>query len=272
VYNIQVSNNHNYYVGAGHILVHNKTYVYISGYNIRTTFKNWEKHLAVHSGVPAWKDGNDELHFGEIPKSEASDYDWYFLQDGVDSQNIVDWSNPYTQTFDFFTNDLSGQGMASYSWPFSHPLDNKFSSVDLEDAGDGKFKQRKKVDYRGCLTNMWGGCEPVCAIASKLLKDGFFCSYPWNIGLGYMFRKKSIPKLVFVFANEFDNSFTNRYVYSSGGSQFHTPVIVPGSYTGTIRLYVADLGTNTEPIDQYCLKQLETSKPSVVVNAFKKYM
>lgn len=74
---------------------------------------------------------------------------------------------------------------------------------------------------------MWRGCEPTCAILSKLLKNAFFFSYPWNPGIGYMFRK-DVPKLVFVFANEYDNSYTETYDYYDG-FVVHTAVVVPGA-------------------------------------------
>lgn len=118
-----------------------------------------------------------------------------------------DWINPFTQSFDFFTNKLDKQGVSSYDWAFYF---NPNATTRVYDSDTNRYKNVKK--YNGVLTNMWRGCEPVCAILSKLLKDGVFCSYPWNPGVGYMFRRKT-PKLVFVFANEFDNSYTTTYDY-----------------------------------------------------------
>ena len=76
---------------------------------------------------------------------------------------------------------------------------------------------------------------------SKLLKDGFFCSYPWNEGIGYMFRKNT-PKLVFVFTNEYDNSFNIIY-HAADQISSSTPwisssatVVIPGVMSDKIRL------------------------------------
>lgn len=193
------------------------------------SYSKWTKKLAVHTGVPTWKEtvdasqANDpdviqvdggyvKLHFGDVdaesqPGEVSSSFDWYFFDD---KQKLPkNWVNPFANKFDFFTNNLGGYGKTTYDWPFYYDPNAKFKSVDV----DGNNNQITKQAFRGVLTNMWAGCEPVCAILSKLLKDGFFCSYPWNVGLGYMFRKKSIPKLVFVFSNEFDNSFTATYRY-----------------------------------------------------------
>lgn len=63
---------------------------------------------------------------------------------------------------------------------------------------------------RGALSNWWAGCESVCDMVSKLLRDGFMYSYPYNGGFGAHLFRKDIPKLVFVFSNEFDNSLSRR--------------------------------------------------------------
>ena len=128
----------------------------------------------MHVGVPAWQKqgegGAEELVFGDIADT------------------------PFKDTFNFFTNDPSKDEMSTYDWPFYY---------DKNVADNARNPM-----FNGVLSGVWSGCESVCATLSKLLKDGIFCSYPWNIGLGYAFRDKSIPKLVFVFTNEFDNQFT----------------------------------------------------------------
>lgn len=261
---------------------------YIGKQTITTTWHSWKKSLAIHTGVPTWKerlespseqeknqqdvvevDGNYyKMHFGEIPSEESKNYNWYFLPDGVDASNVSTdeeaeskpWSNPFTKKFNFFTNDLSGDGISNYSWPFYYdPYAPKIDSLDLKKKTEGEWKQKKKQNFSGVLTNMWAGCEPVCAILSKLLKDGFFCSYPWNVGLGYMFRK-SVPKLVFVFANEFDNSFTATYDYYKGFI-FQTPLVIPGiKDTGVTFYKVKDVKDKyREPLDPFCVKQLKST-------------
>ena len=59
---------------------------------------------------------------------------------------------------------------------------------------------------KGVLSNAWSGCEPVCTMLSKLLGDGIFLYEPTSCPLGYVFREKA-RRLVFVFTNEFDNSY-----------------------------------------------------------------
>lgn len=231
---------------------------YVVSYYTSTTFKRWKRHLAVHTGVPTWwEDITDEykerhpdhanektpsepnvvkhvgpnghttyrkVHFGEVPND--GHYDWYFVPDEINKpgwkpENVAEWVNPFSKAFDFFTNDLSGTGISSYSWPFYYSPQAK-TQVYRSDTNT----MESVFAYKGVLTNMWRGCEPVCAITSKLLKDGYFFSYPWNEGVGYMFRKKPTVKLVFVFANEYDNAYTASYSYY-GGFKFLTTVVVP---------------------------------------------
>ena len=83
----------------------------------------------------------------------------------------------------------------------------------LDNTSPAKFEwpfYRISSNYKGTLSNMYAGCEPVCNMVAKLIKDGYFYSRPWNDALGYMFRK-NVPALVFVFANEYDNAFTFAY-------------------------------------------------------------
>lgn len=170
---------------------------------------------------------------------------------------------------------MSESGRTIYSWPFYYTTGGTIDSVDLAeyvDSDNKKWKQRKKQKFSGVLTNMWAGCEPVCAIVSKLLNGGFFCSFPWNIGLGYMFRRNT-PKLVFVFANEYDNSFRTGYDYY-GGFGFNTVLVVPGADDTKVTFYGQNLGAVRDAVDPFCVKQLKTtdSTGSNIVNAFDKYM
>lgn len=83
---------------------------YVSHYNHTETFNKWTKKLAVHTGVPTWKEEvNDEykrehpdwendpnlveskgmdyiIHFGDVdygcrPGEVSSSFDWYFFGD-----------------------------------------------------------------------------------------------------------------------------------------------------------------------------------------------
>lgn len=260
---------------------------HVSYYTDRTYYKRWKRHLAVHTGVPTWwEDITDEykerhpdhanektpsepnvvkhvgpnghttyrkVHFGEVPND--GHYDWYFVPDEINKpnwkpENVEEWVNPFSKAFDFFTNDLSGTGISSYSWPFYYSPTAK-TQVYRSDTNT----MESVFAYKGVLTNMWRGCEPVCAITSKLLKDGYFFSYPWNEGVGYMFRKKPTVKLVFVFANEYDNAYTASYSYEDGFG-FSTKVVIPGIQGKDVTFSGMKAKEQKEPIDQYCVKQL----------------
>ena len=280
VYNFEVSGNHNYYVGDYKgILAHNKETYYVSQYTVTTTYHKWHRNLAVHTGVPTWKEQVDEsrkdepnvveddndgyvkIHFGEIDSENESKYRWYFVRDGVTplgvtNENPVWEDNPFTKKFDFFTNQLNKQGVSSYVWPFYYSESGKFYAYDPD-----TNKKSEKMKYNGVLTNIWAGCEPTCAMVSKLLKNGFFCSYPWNHGVGYMFRKNT-PKLVFVFANEYDNAYNVSYDYYTGFSSV-TPVVVPGIKSGNV---------SKSPIDPYCVKQLKGLTKSSSQTRFTQFL
>lgn len=73
---------------------------------------------------------------------------------------------------------------------------------------------------QGVLSNAWSGCEPVCTMLSKLLGDGFFYDEPLSCPIGYAFRK-NVRRLVFVFTNEFDNSYWRNL------SNINQTVIIP---------------------------------------------
>ena len=102
---------------------------------------------------------------------------------------------------------MTAAGISTFNWPFTY------------NASDSD-------NYRGVLSNVFCGCEPTCDMLSKILKDGFFFSFPWNRGIGYLFRKNT-PKLVIVFNNEFDNSMRMSYTWVNGLSIRET-VVLPG--------------------------------------------
>ena len=85
----------------------------------------------------------------------------------------------------FFTYDFTKDGDTDFVWPFTTALERE----------------------RGTLSSWWAGCEPVCDMVNKIIGTGVFYSKPWNQALGHVFRK-DVPRLVFVFSNEFDNSLS----------------------------------------------------------------
>lgn len=108
---------------------------------------------------------------------------------------------------------------------------------------------------KGVLSNTWSGCEPVCTMLSKLLGDGFFYDEPLSCPIGYVFRENA-RRLVFVFTNEFDNSYwrTQR--------QINQTVIIPvRKNENTLTLYrhiVSEEGNSNvhlfDPLDAFCFR------------------
>lgn len=71
-------------------------------------------------------------------------------------------------------------------------------------------------DKKGVLSNYYAGCEPVSEVLATLLGDGIYRGFPWNTSIGYAFRGNNIPRLVFVYTNEFDNSLVRTYYKNTG--------------------------------------------------------
>ena len=176
--------------------------------------------MNVFCGVPAWADGTGDdatLHFGEVQNADTK------------YANDADIFKP---KFNFFTYDPTPDGMGTFRWPFF--TDDKVGGV---------------------LSNMWAGCEPVCEIVSRLLGGGFFFGLPWNKGVGYTFRP-NVPKLVFVFSNEFDNSMNMTFDLEKGFT-IREGVVVPGVTTKALTFYTTGsglLGADTNPPDPYCVR------------------
>lgn len=129
---------------------------------------------------------------------------------------------------------------------------------------------------RGVLVNWYNGSEPVCQVLAELLGGGFFHGFPYTPAIGYMFRNQKIPKLVFVFTNEFDNSIA-RQATTNGENVMVVPGVVNknqvkfypmhGVYTtfnGATVSGVFQEGTKAKklkagcvlPPDPFCLQQL----------------
>ena len=109
---------------------------------------------------------------------------------------------------------------------------------------------------KGVLSNTWNGCEPVCTMLSKLLGDGFFYGEPKSCSIGYVFRENA-RRLVFVFTNEFDNSYWRT---QTGINQ---TVIIPYIMNKTIlglyrHIVVSKEGAYTvnqiDPLDAFCFR------------------
>ena len=111
---------------------------------------------------------------------------------------------------------------------------------------------------KGVLSNAWSGCEPVCTMLSKLLGDGLFYDEPLSCPIGYVFRENA-RRLVFVFTNEFDNSYWRTL------TKINQTVIIPYimNKTKTIlglyrHIVVGKEGAYTvnqiDPLDAFCFR------------------
>lgn len=251
VYNIEVDGNHNYCIGKQKVLVHNKGYddddgptYYPHLYIDFHLFQKKAKTAYYYCGVPAWKESSDDnapLHFGEIPAAEndvdnKSDWGKYLdppaPNEGEEQKTPDQYGRElFKGKFDFYTYDITEDGINSFQWPFT-------------------------VSNKGVLSNWWAGCEPVCETLSVLLQSGLFYGYPYHNGIGYLFRK-NVKKLVFVFSNEFDNSMTR--TYDKKGSHERETVVLPRADSGKITMVSRSnglLGSNQNPYDPYCVRIL----------------
>lgn len=136
-----------------------------------------------------------------------------------------------------FTYDITKNGIDYFDFPFL--CDNAYH----------KF---------GCLSGYYSGCEPSCEMVSKLINDGLFFNHPWNDGIGYMFRGDDVPRLIFVFANEYDNSM---YRYSA--SSIKQCLYAPSVHNKSILLKKLSWGNTFTPLDPFCLQMLHDDRESV---------
>lgn len=117
--------------------------------------------------------------------------------------------------------------------------------------------------HKGVLCNWFGGCESISEVLATLLDNGFFYGFPWTPAIGYTFRKKEIPKLVFVFTNEFDNELCRQ---DESAAWTHSLVAVPGFENDTVQFNPARVGftgifsegwkENLSAFDPYCVSWL----------------
>lgn len=118
-------------------------------------------------------------------------------------------------------------------------------------------------------------------MVSKLLRDGFMYSYPYNGGFGAHLFRKDIPKLVFVFSNEFDNSLSRRRslfrseTWNDGittisfyfDNELFNVVVVPTADGENLTFY-CDAGNSTlnntlMAPDPYCQRILKTNSTNI---------
>lgn len=160
--------------------------------------------LPVFCGVPAWKEEdnteNPTLHLGEIP------------QDGDIRQKMLDQygakTNGFVSSYPLHTYNLTKDGISSFLFPFCNQKDEK-----------------------GFLSNWNSGSEPVCEILARVLREQFFRRnvadpqiVPGRTGHKYAFAyvfRKNVPKIVFVFSNEYDNWISRTHYYNSWSDTYY---------------------------------------------------
>ena len=287
VFNMEVDGNHTYYVGGSGVLVHNKggdgggggkTY-YPKKIHGSFGAQKLTKYMNVFSGVPTWKEqttishageenvikavegGRDvyyKVHFGEIPSGDKSEWEKYDYKDG---NTEVKGANLYKSKFNFFTYDPTENGIDSFDWPFRM----------TKEAAKRKAAYLKA--YKGVLSNWWAGCEPSCDMLAKLLKYQCFYGFPYHIGLGYLFRKE-VPRLVFVFTNEYDNSMVRTYSRESGSVEKEVTYVpsVDGQKVTFHTTASGMLGSDQNAPDPYCTQLLRNYNSVSTKKSFEDYV
>lgn len=111
---------------------------------------------------------------------------------------------------------------------------------------------------KGVLSNWYNGCEPTSEVLSTLLGDGFFYGFPWTSAIGYAFRGNGVPRLIFVYTNEFDNSLVRE---RNSKTKLKNIMMHPSFYRGNVYLVPivnsdeADDDGNRNPPDRNCFNQ-----------------
>lgn len=204
--------------------------------------------MNIFCGVPAWKEyltpGDDDtaiLHFGGIAKGEEENEFWkkYNIKTN-DGDGEVD-DNPFYTSQQFYTYDPTPGGKNTFEWPFGKH-------------GDGK----------GTLSNWWAGCEDITHTIYRLLNGGWCAPKTGDAGnpFGYVFRK-NVPRLVFVYSNEFDNEMSRTYDKYSGSKESWKKYI-PDITKDKKGCLVQSGETKSDVLDPYCLDVLRDADRSAL--------
>ena len=179
-----------------------------------------------HKGVPAYKtDGNG----------------------GISFQNNVP----------FFTYDPR-----SYDGSFECPHVAGYPDFNCDHERESDWGTPEGIYGKGVLSNYYAGCEPVSEVLSTILGEGIFHGFPWNTSIGYSFRGNNIPRLVFVYTNEFDNSLVRSYYdrgWKTEDSHQRNVMLFPRMESDTtIRFYpvveYSQEGEKSTPPDNSCIQ------------------
>lgn len=102
---------------------------------------------------------------------------------------------------------------------------DRLFTYDLTAAGIDTFEFPFCWSEKGCLSTWFSGNESACDMLSMLLSEQAFTGYPYHDGLGYVFRK-GVPRLVFLFTNEYDNYLKTMFTGSNGVYQKNGLVVL----------------------------------------------
>lgn len=158
----------------------------------------------------------------------------------------------FSARYQLFTYDPTENGIDSFDCPFT-------------------------ISDKGTLCNWWAGGENVCDTLTKLLGSGIFARKPYHDGIGYLFRK-NVPRLIFVFTNEFDNSISTTYTNTDGVTSTNNVVVFGtknGDKTVWVNLYNSMTSESGEYIgndapDPYCIRILKEADGDAIREYLKK--
>ena len=194
-------------------------------------------HGYFHSGVPVFKygeEGEEDLIFGKLT------------------------SNTY------------GEALASKMSDKTLSCAHKFFTYDPSAAGKDTFEVPFVQSDKGVLVNWYSGSESISEVLAQLLGGGFFYGFPWTPAIGYTFRKQDIPKLIFVFTNEYDNEISRQ---NESFAATNSIVAVPGMKSNTVFLNPTTVGAasilkngwtkSLTPFDPYCISSLNPTGKAI---------
>lgn len=167
---------------------------------------------------------------------------WKGVSAWTDNQNDLHLGSGQSETEPaFFTYDPTEDGIETFSFPF--------------------YQKSGEEKPRGCLSQWWAGSEAICDTLSNFLKTNACVGYPYYEGFGFVFRK-NVPRLIFVFSNEFDNPVVKDYSNVSGAVS-NQQFLLPGADDDdvTFRSFFSDSSSNQiideqDALDPLCLRTL----------------
>lgn len=204
------------------------------------------------AGSPSYPGGNGNY----VPKNKYWTYtsvkDNLYVHHGVPAWKTAGDDLCFKDKTPFFTYDPTINGINDYEFP---------------------FVQSKK----GVLCNWFSGSESLSAVMWRLLHGEIFYGFPWTPAISYMFRGPEIPKLIFVFTNEYDNELCRT---KTDLKKSHSVVAVPtingtsvGFDAASVDVVDSMSGVRVNqltPYDPLCLSYIPETNPEETIDEFLK--